>query len=511
MERNICICVGALLLLSASACGTASGSPDSQVSDAGITEQTTTAAPESETFTETTAVTAVTGSYTAEKPSEPVTLTNRMTDYERACAAKRPFSLLDAALPEPEIRIGTVHYTKEAAIALYQSLLESGSLSEEEYQEWVADFEAYSGKAALINGVQYDFYIPPEGYDGGKLTVPDGETFPDKEAFFADARRYCTDSGYSEAQTKNLLKQMQAVFRAVIDNTYTALPDREKNYLIPFHSDDPYADYRSAWEYDADALAAIQGHIEEYTLYDEQLGLPFLVHVTLPPDYDAEKTYPVFLMTDGVWRLNDHAALWHAMENGEAADVILVSLAYTYNFNGTDDQFRETLFIKEKEKLLSFITDDLMPYLGEQYHIDCAESTLFGHSMGGVFSHYACFMSDKYENQPFFRYIVGSPALFNLYGNDTDYDAADAEHEYGYFDRHDALDKKLFLCGGSLEDPDYADSYHGHDSLLTGLGKMTDRLAAQKADYICKLYESHHYQYVPLMLAEYLKAEYPAQ
>ena len=149
-----------------------------------------------------------------------------------------------------------------------------------------------------------------------------------------------------------------------------------------------------------------------------------------------------------------------------------------------------------------------MPYLGEQYHIDYTDSTLFGHSMGGVFSHYACFMSDKYENQPFFRYIVGSPAMFNLYNKNYDFGAAEAENEYGYFERNDALDKKLFLCGGSLEDPDYADAYHGADSLLTGLGKLKDRIAAQKADYTYKLYESHHYQYVPSMLSEFLRAEY---
>ena len=150
-----------------------------------------------------------------------------------------------------------------------------------------------------------------------------------------------------------------------------------------------------------------------------------------------------------------------------------------------------------------------MPYLGEQYHIDYADSTLFGHSMGGVFSHYACFMSDKYDNQPFFRYIIGSPAMFNLYGNDTDYDAAGGESEYGYFERNDALDKKLFLCGGSLEDPDYESAYHGHDSLLTGLSKMRERIASQKADYTYKLYKSHHYQYIPEMLIEYLKQTYP--
>jgi hypothetical protein len=81
--------------------------------------------------------------------------------------------------------------------------------------------------------------------------------------------------------------------------------------------------------------------------------------------------------------------------------------------------------------------------------------------------------------------------------------------EYGYFERNEVLKKKIFICGGSLEDPDYSGAYHGHDSLLKGLKKLNERISAHKADLTYKLYESHHYQYVPGMLLEFLKAEYP--
>ena len=33
---------------------------------------------------------------------------------------------------------------------------------------------------------------------------------------------------------------------------------------------------------------------------------------------------------------------------------------------------------------IAFITDNLMPYLGEKYSFDYGRSTLFGHSQGGV-------------------------------------------------------------------------------------------------------------------------------
>ena len=524
MQKKSAILLFTALLLSLSGCSTKQESANETTTAASIAgttiaEETTSSAVTTLTTTLTEAVTtqsaaaetAVSGTYTAQKAEKTAALKNKMSAFERACAVKRPFSLLNSDLPETTVGIGTLHTSKEAQIAMYQQLT---GISEEELKQWIDEAEDYSNQAALINGVEYTYFIPPKGYDGGKLVIGDGIEYKDKEAFFAYTEdEYCKDNHFTAAQTEKLLRQMKAVFDAVISGKYTALPEREKDFNIPFIEKDPFADYRSKWTYDADALAAIKEHIEEYTLYDEQLGLRFVVHVTLPPHYDAAKSYPVILLTDGVWRLNDHAAMYQAMEQGEAAEVLLVSLAPDCNIDGTDDRIRDVLFVKDRDKMLDFVNDDLMPYLSEQYHIDCTDSTLFGHSMGGVFSHYACFKSDQYENQPFFRYIIGSPALFNLYNEaaELDYDAAGAVSEYGYFDRNDTLCKKVFLCGGMLEDPDYADAYNGNDSLLTGLRKMQERIAAHKADYTYKLYDSHHYQYVPGMLLEFLKAEYPAK
>ena len=40
---------------------------------------------------------------------------------------------------------------------------------------------------------------------------------------------------------------------------------------------------------------------------------------------------------------------------------------------------------------------------------------------------------------------------------------------------------------------------------------LKKRLESHGADVTCKLYESHHYQYIPDMLVEYLKEAYPPQ
>ena len=164
---------------------------------------------------------------------------------------------------------------------------------------------------------------------------------------------------------------------------------------------------------------------------------------------------------------------------------------------------------RDPEILLDFIADNLMPYLCENYNIDCGASTLLGHSMGGAFSHCALFESDKYENQPFGKYIIASPAFWNMYEDFPGLESENIDTDYGYFDRNESLDKSVFLCGGAFEDPDYEKNYNGHDSTLTGLEKLNDRLVSHGADVKYKLYDSHHYQYVTEMLVEYLTAVYP--
>ena len=82
--------------------------------------------------------------------------------------------------------------------------------------------------------------------------------------------------------------------------------------------------------------------------------------------------------------------------------------------------------------------------------------------------------------------------------------------DYNYFDRNKTLNKTVFLCAGSLEDPDYADHYReGDDTTLEGVAKLKERLESHDADLTYKLYESHHYQFIPEMLIEYLKNTYP--
>ena len=378
----------------------------------------------------------------------------------------------------------------------------------------------------FIDGIRfYDgIWMPENDENGISFTVygyneETGEEYEEEnvacstfEEYLDWAREnYKKTGGYSDDFIESRILQIKIVREAMKSGNYETLPEGSIDLTDPsLYSDpfaDPFADYRNVWEYDREAVEAIKNSIDEINVFDEELNTEFLVHVTLPPNYDKEKT----LLTDGVWRFGNHTELRKVMENGEAADVILVSLGYDYKTDGTNPYYRFTHLIQERDKLLDFITDNLMPYLGENYNIDYANSSLYGHSNGGVFAHNALFRSDLYENQPFGNYIIGSPAFWGLYDEDFDLDPDGCQSDYVYFDRNETLDKRVFLCGGSLEDPDYADSYKGHDTTLEGLAKLNDRLSSHNANVAYKLYESHHYQFIPEMLTEFLKETYPKQ
>lgn len=462
----------------------------------------------------------------SEAEPEVIRLVNHMTREERRRTEVRALTLLDEP-QETEHTVGIEWYTKEEYLAIIEA--QKDRMSEEEYRAAVAEIESlteFAAHGALIDGCAYYGMVPPRGYDGGRLSfaVVTGDPDPitgnvpsqeieleTAEDYFAYLEQSLKDSGTEENQIAEQLAETRLVFDAVIHSKYEELKSGSIHYdSLRFGS--PLADYRDVWVFDRDAVSAVRDSVKEIAIYDEQLDTDFLVHVMLPPHFDPEKTYPVFLLTDGVWRFGNCPSLRKLMENGEAAEVILVSLGYSYRMDGTNESVRSYYMIGERSRLLDFVTDDLMPYLGTMYHIDYANSTLYGHSDGGVFAHYALFNSDQYDNQPFGRYIIGSPVMWALYNDyDNDFDTIKAIGGYGYFDRAAECSKQVFLCGGSLEDPDCEHLYNGHETTLECLAKIETVCKAHGVTYQYKLYESHHDRYIPEMLCECLKAFYPAE
>jgi predicted alpha/beta superfamily hydrolase len=258
------------------------------------------------------------------------------------------------------------------------------------------------------------------------------------------------------------------------------------------------------WEFDRTEIESIKDSTREILIYDEELDLTFVVMLTLPPDFDKSKAYPSLVMTDGVWNFgNEHYALYQKMKDGEIQDTMLVSIGYDYAVNGADDTVRYGLFIEQQEKFLNFITDNLMPYIAENYLVDFSNSSFYGASLGGVFSHYALFNSDKYENQPFKRYVISSPVLWR-YGKDV------YTNDFDYFERNKTLDKEVYITVGDDEDNEFIsiygeDVFGEFDSTIKGAQALSERLKEHNANVTYEVFAGYgHSNYSEKMFEKFM-------
>jgi enterochelin esterase-like enzyme len=245
-------------------------------------------------------------------------------------------------------------------------------------------------------------------------------------------------------------------------------------------------------------VADVAQYIQEMSVYDEELATTYIMHITLPPGYDENKSYPMYMMTDGIWRLSDHAELRPMMVDGEIEDIIMGSIGSDYGINAEAAETRMIEFIQKSDLFLNFITNNLAPYLGELYNIDYARSALMGHSFGGYFIHYAVFNADKYENQPFHYYVMASlstPDVVARYfrGN------APIAIETDYFKRNKTLTKEIYVTAGARE---YA--------IVTNIDNFKTRMKEKKVKTI--QYEiwkgADHSSYVKPMLQKSLLKYY---
>jgi predicted alpha/beta superfamily hydrolase len=239
-------------------------------------------------------------------------------------------------------------------------------------------------------------------------------------------------------------------------------------------------------------VADVAEYIQEMSVYDEELDSTYVIHITLPPDYEKSKSYPMYMMTDGIWRLSDHAELRPLMVNREIEDIILVSIGYNYGINAEKTETRLVELAQKSDLFLNFITDNLAPFLGELYNINYKRSALMGHSLGGLFVYYAAFNHDKYKNDPFNYYIIGSPSFF-LMDNKSNWKFGDIEKNY--FKRNKKLEKEIYLTVGNKE---YGDILPNIDNFL----QRAKKYGITTLDY--EIYDGTHSSYVKPMLRKSL-------
>jgi predicted alpha/beta superfamily hydrolase len=146
-------------------------------------------------------------------------------------------------------------------------------------------------------------------------------------------------------------------------------------------------------------------------------GQDYVLYVSLPQRYnDTSKTFPVVYVLDGQWDFPLVQAIYgDQYYDGFMPGAIIVAITWggenpnydkrrafdlTPTDNGQPAQFGNA------NKFLSFIKNEIIPFIDSKYRTNKNNRTLAGHSFGGLFTLYALFTETELFNQ----YIPGSPA-----------------------------------------------------------------------------------------------------
>ncbi len=92
------------------------------------------------------------------------------------------------------------------------------------------------------------------------------------------------------------------------------------------------------------------------------------------------------------------------------------------------------------EAFLRFINEEVKPFINSNFNVDTNNQTLFGHSLGGLFSLYTLFS----KPDSFDRYLISSPSIMW-----ADRDILSLEEQYAA--DHQDMDKHLYISVGSKE------------------------------------------------------------
>lgn len=215
-----------------------------------------------------------------------------------------------------------------------------------------------------------------------------------------------------------------------------------------------------------------------------------LIYVQLPLNYvpDGSKEYPVLYVTDGNRSFPIYANISTMLGFPPTGfpQVIVVGIAYnimdmyqwavwrtrdlTPAVNTGDEQYWEGLLRRMTgdttirvetgggPRFLSFICDELVPFIESEYRVSEKGRALAGYSYGGLFTLFAMFE----RPEVFQRYFAGSPSI--NYGNRVLF-----EMEKTYNQNHTDLHARVYLSIGGLED----------QSWITGLNEMADILVSR--------------------------------
>jgi predicted alpha/beta superfamily hydrolase len=157
-------------------------------------------------------------------------------------------------------------------------------------------------------------------------------------------------------------------------------------------------------------------------LYAPTLRDSFALFIHLPAGYrpQARRRYPVVVLLDGNVYADQVGAALRRWPAPEAAILVgvgrrtflqqdsLRQFDYTYPAAPAADSMPRS---GGGRQFLSFIEQELLPYLDRTYRTDPTQRTLMGHSLGGYFTLFALVEALKTGRYAFATYVAASPTL----------------------------------------------------------------------------------------------------
>jgi len=179
-------------------------------------------------------------------------------------------------------------------------------------------------------------------------------------------------------------------------------------------------------------------------------GQEYELHILLPGGYrNNEKKYPVVYLMDAQWDFPLLKSIYgQQYYDGFIPELIIVGVTWGGK-NPNPDSLRVRDYTPTNDgriqsggadRFLSFMRNELFPFMENNYRADASNRSIMGCSLGGLITLYALF------TQPdlFKGYAAASPAI------SWDKNVLD-QYEKKYFDSKPLLPGRLFMSFGSVE------------------------------------------------------------
>jgi len=138
----------------------------------------------------------------------------------------------------------------------------------------------------------------------------------------------------------------------------------------------------------------------------------FHIFISLPAKYvESDKSYPVLYVLDGDIAFGMAASISRYLQiGGNIPELIIVGIGYGSIDRSSGNKSRRDYRPTEEggaENFLSFLKDELIPYIDSTYRTIPNDRAISGYSSGGLFALYTLFT----QPETFNKYIAGSPYL----------------------------------------------------------------------------------------------------